>query len=88
MHTLLSDVRSDEHQQLQDYARLTQDTRITYTDRITLRLGLWLLLSSARRADHRISRDAREQLALARDTYARREREATLTRAARISHYR
>ena len=88
MHTLLSDVRSDEHQRLQDYAQLTHDTHVPYTDRIALRLGLWLLLAGARRADARADRSARDRRALARDTYARLEREAALMRAAMLSHYR
>lgn len=88
MHTLLSDARPSEHQRLQDYARLTHDIHVPYTDRIALRIGLWLLLSGARRAQARTDQSARDRRALARDTYARHERQAAFVRAGMLSHYR
>lgn len=92
MHTLPSSARSDEHDRLQDYADLTQDIRLPITDRLALRLGLWLLLSGARRAgrrtDQSTARDERRLRAIACEAYYRRVRDEAFVRAAVSNQYR
>lgn len=88
MNTLLSTTRPDEQDRLNELDELTRDIRVAFTDRVALRIGLWLLLRGERNARDRADRDARDQRALARDEYVRAARDAALTRAAVTLQYR
>jgi len=85
MNTLLDLTRPDEHSRLDALTELTRDTRVSLTDRLALRLGLWLLLRTERRTRD-TTREARR--ALARETYTRTQRETALVRAMVLMQYR
>lgn len=59
MHTLLSSWRPDQSERLTDYVELTHDPHVPLRDRLSLRLGLWLLLTRARRAERDTRRVSR-----------------------------
>jgi hypothetical protein len=84
MNTLLDPTRHDDHR-LDALTELTRDTRVSLTDRLALRLGLWLLLRAEQRTRDE-TRDARR--ALARETYTRTQREVALVRAMVLMQYR
>ncbi len=88
MNTLLSATDPRDQDRLDTLTDLTRDTRVSTFDRLSLRLGLWLLLRAERRAASRPERDRRALRAVARDERARSEREAALVRAATLMQYR
>ncbi|GAA3772655.1 hypothetical protein GCM10022240_25910 [Microbacterium kribbense] len=92
MNTLLHTERTHPPERLHELTALTTDTRTSLPDRLTLRLGLWLLLTAARHAELRDRRrddhEAHARRTLARETYLRAEREAAITRAHLTIHYR
>lgn len=88
MNTLLSQTQRDDRQRLETLTEMTRDTRVSAIDRLSLRLGLWLLLRAERRAQSRADRDEQALRTLARDERARAERESALVRAAVMQQYR
>jgi hypothetical protein len=88
MNTLLSLTQRDERERLETLTELTSDTRVSPLDRLSLRLGLWLLLHAERRAQAGADRDERAVRALEREHRARIERESALVRAAVLLQYR
>jgi hypothetical protein len=85
MTTLLDPTRPDEHDRLDTLTELTRDTRVSLTDRLALRAGLWLLLRTERRTRD-TTREARR--ALAREEFTRTQRETALVRAMVLMQYR
>lgn len=84
MNDLSLPVRSTDHDE-QHLLRvvLSPDTRVTALDRLSLRVGMWLLLRSARPARRR-GRHVDRALLLEQQHLAReREREAAWARIAR-----
>jgi len=88
MHTLLSQTQRDDRERLETLTDLTRDTRVSPLDRLSLRLGLWLLLRAERRAQAGADRDERALRALRREHRARVERETAMVRAAVLLQYR
>ena len=88
MNTLLSLTRPDDQDRLETLTELTRDTRVSALDRLSLRLGLWLLLRAERRAQRLPDRDEHVRRALDRDLRAAAERESALVRAAVTMQYR
>lgn len=88
MNTVLSPTRPVDQDRLDNLTELTRDTRVSRFDRLSLRLGLWLMLRAERRALHRDDRDARARRALARECRVRAERDAAFVRAATAMMYR
>ncbi|MEQ6898635.1 hypothetical protein [Microbacterium sp. KR10-403] len=88
MNTVLSLTRPDERERLETLSQLTHDTRVSALDRLSLRLGLWLLLHAERSAQRRSDREGQRLRALAREHRARTERENALVRAAITLQYR
>jgi hypothetical protein len=88
MNTLLSSTPPAERDRLLHLSDLTRDTRVSVADRLALRVGLWLLLRAERRTQTTTRPELVARRALARETYARAEREAALVRAATLMQYR
>lgn len=88
MNTVLFERRPDDRERLDTLTDLTRDTRVSLPDRLSLRLGLWLLLRAERRAQASRSRDQRVLQKLARDERVRLERESAWVQAAVHQQYR
>jgi len=86
MNDTLAPVRSLGSDRLLLHASATNGARLTLTDRLELRVGLWLLLRSARRQD--TARDHRDHARRVVNTRSRDDRHHDALRAHALNSVR